>query len=223
MERSGTFSYFRLVTVVCFYMFFTSSTFGQREILDSIKIALKTPEPKFIFGFHNRNTFIQSNRTKLYGIVAGLDFNEKLKLTVGVYGFGRANETLLLNNGDFTQDTIYRFINTSNTSIGLEYDYFHHNRLSLSVPVQIGIGNVAYRYTIADKATEVRVNNYRIVPIEIGTNAYYELLPWAGIKGGVGYRLAAGPKESRRLASPYYNLGLAILIGEIYKDLTSKM
>ena len=67
---------------------------GQHELVDSIKTALKTPEPKFIFGFHNRNTFIQSNRTKLYGIIGGLDYNEKLKLTVGIYGFGRANQNI---------------------------------------------------------------------------------------------------------------------------------
>jgi hypothetical protein len=195
---------------------------GQHELLDSIKTALKTPDPTFIFGFHNRNTFIQSNRTKLYGIVAGLDFNKKLKLTLGVYSFGKANETLLINNGNFTQDSIYRFINTSNVSLGIEYDYYHHNRLSLSVPLQIGLGNVAYRYTGSDKNTKIRIDNYLTIPIEIGTNAYYELLPWVGIKAGIGYRLTVGPKESRRLASPYYNLGLSILLGEIYRDLTSR-
>lgn len=196
---------------------------GQHELVDSIKTALKTPEPKFIFGFHNRNTFIQSNRTKLYGIIGGLDFNEKLKLTVGIYGFGRANQSILVNNADFSQDSVYRFINTNNTSLGVEYDYYHHNRLSLSVPIQIGIGKVEYRYTTTDKTTEIRTEKYRIVPIELGTNAYYELIPWAGLKCGVGYRLAIGPKESRRLASPYYNLGLSILVGEIYKDLSAKL
>ena len=196
---------------------------GQHELVDSIKTALKTPEPKFIFGFHNRNTFIQSNRTKLYGIIGGLDYNEKLKLTVGIYGFGRANQSILVNNADFSQDSVYRFINTNNTSLGVEYDYYHHNRLSLSVPIQIGIGKVEYRYTATDKTTEIRTEKYRIVPIEIGTNAYYELIPWVGLKCGVGYRLAVGPKESRRLASPYYNLGLSILVGEIYKDLKEKI
>jgi len=196
---------------------------GQHELVDSIKTALKIPEPKFIFGFHNRNTFIQSNRTKLYGIIGGLDYNEKLKLTVGIYGFGRANQSILVNNADFSQDSVYRFINTNNTSLGVEYDYYHHNRLSLSVPIQIGIGKVEYRYTATDKTTEIRTEKYRIVPIEIGTNAYYELIPWVGLKCGVGYRLAVGPKESRRLASPYYNLGLSILVGEIYKDLSAKL
>jgi hypothetical protein len=205
------------------FIIFSSASYGQHEILDSIKTALNTPKPRFIFAFHNRNTFIQSDRTKLYGIAAGLDFNEKLNLTVGLYGFGRASETLLQNNINFTQDTVYRYINTTNTSLGIEYDYYHKGRLSLSVPLQIGLGNVAYRYTQSDKSTDIRTDNYRVVPIEVGTNAYYELLPWIGLKGGIGYRLAAGPKESRRLTSPYYNLGIAILVGEIYKDLKSKI
>jgi len=41
-----------------------------------------------------------------------------------------------------------------------------------------------------------------------------KILPFAALKGGIGYRFSIGQKEVNRLTSPYYNIGLALLIGE---------
>ena len=196
---------------------FTGAT-AQSSIIDSIKTNL-SKESKFFIGFHNRNTFIRSDKTKLYGLIAGLDFNQKLKIFTGVYGFGKENETLLLSNPEFNTDTVYRYLNTSNFSVGIEYDYWDYERLHLSFPIQIGLGSVSKEYTNSDKFTLLRTDYFNYVPVEFGTNAYLELLTWAGIKAGVGYRINIGNKEAFELTSPYYNLGLSILVGEIYRDI----
>jgi len=187
-------------------------------MIDSISKSLKEDYKVFI-GFHNRNTFILSEKTKLFGLVGGLDFDNRVKLFAGIYGFGKANETQLIGRKDLLVDTAYRFTSTSNFSVGIEYDFYEQQRTSLSVPLQVGIGNVAYEYTATDRTTSIRTNNYRVVPIETGVNAYYELLPWAGVRAGAGYRLNIGKKEVRRLSSPYYNLGLAILVGPLYQEI----
>jgi hypothetical protein len=197
---------------------FVQNANAQSGIIDSIKLNLKST-PKFFIGFHNRNTFIRSNKTKLYGLIGGLDYNRKVKLFAGIYGFGRENETLLLNNNQFLNDTVYRYLNTSNFSVGIEYDYWDYERLHLSVPLQIGLGSSNNQYTESDKITQIRIDNFNYVPIEFGTNAYLELLTWVGIKAGVGYRINIGKKEALQLSSPYYNLGLSILVGEIYRDI----
>lgn len=196
----------------------STSSLAQIPVLDSIAHALKGEYSAFL-GFHNRNTFILSEKTKLFGIVGGLDFNERVKLYAGLYGFGREDQTQLIGRQDLGVDTAYRFTSTSNFSLGIDYDYSKKNRLSLSIPLQIGIGNVAYEYTQSDRRTMVRSDNYLVLPIETGMNAYYELLPWAGIRAGVGYRLNIGKKEVRRLSSPYYNLGLAIRLAPLYQDI----
>jgi len=196
---------------------FTGAT-AQSSIIDSIKTNL-SKESKFFIGFHNRNTFIRSDKTKLYGLIAGLDFNQKLKIFTGVYGFGKENETLLLSNPEFNSDTVFRYLNTSNFSVGIEYDYWDYERLHLSFPIQIGLGSVSKEYTNSDKFTLLRTDYFNYVPVEFGTNAYLELLTWAGIKAGVGYRINIGNKEAFELTSPYYNLGLSILVGEIYRDI----
>ncbi|MDA8886358.1 hypothetical protein N9I68_02145 [Bacteroidia bacterium] len=190
---------------------------AQNSHIDTFELALQSV-PNFFVGFHNRNTIVQSNKTKMFGVIGGLDYAKKVKLYVGVYGFGKANETLLLNN-DFARDSIYRNISTSIFSLGVEYSYYQKSIVTLSLPLQVGIGSVRYQYYESDKTTILAKESFNMMPLEFGTNAYLELLPWVGLKGGVGYRINVGKKEVARLSSPYYNLGLSILVGEIYKEL----
>jgi hypothetical protein len=193
-------------------------SFAQTHpIKDSIKLAFKE-KPRVFVGFHNRNTFIRSYQTKLYGIIGGLDYDQKVKIYVGLYGFGGQNRTLLVNDPDFATDSVYRSLSTNNLSIALEYTYFNFKRLSLSMPIQAGFGGVYLDY-IGDNKLLKHTNNV-IIPIEIGSNAYLELLDWIGLKGGVGYRLSVGNSEVTKLSSPYYNLGLAILVGELYRNIS---
>ena len=208
-----------LMLIIC--IGFSHSVLAQHSIKDTIASALKN-DGKFYIGFHNRNTFIQTNQTKLYGLVGGMDY-QKLKLFVGIYGFGNANETLLANDPRFTQDSVFRFINSSNFNFGIEYQYYQYKRLYLSLPLQIGIGNIKYDYKESNTKTVIRSEFFNMVPIEVGTNAYLELLPWAGVKAGIGYRITLGPPEASKLTSPYYNLGLAILVGEIYKEIKTSV
>ncbi|MBT8327335.1 MAG: hypothetical protein KJP21_06400 [Bacteroidia bacterium] len=191
-------------------------SYAQDSLRDSIKLTLKH-SPKTFVGFHNRNTFIRSNQTKLYGIIAGLDYNKKIKLFVGLYGFGQENKTELINNSDFVEDTVTRYLSTNNLSIGIDYTYFTKGKFRLSVPLQIGFGGLYQEYF--SRGDIIKSDQSALFPIETGTNAYLELLPWTGIKAGVGYRLSLGNKNVLKLTSPYYNLGLAVLLGELYKSI----
>lgn len=197
---------------------FSVAACAQFSVVDSIKSAFYGQAKPYV-GFHNRNTFILSERTLLFGIVAGVDFNEQVKLYAGLYGFGKADKTQLLNRPDLPVDTANRFTSTTNFSLGLEYDFFHFKRLSLSVPFQIGVGKVRYDYTYGRDNTLLRSNLYTVVPVEFGTNAYVVLLPWAGLRTELGYRTNFGAREVRRLSSPYFSLGLSILLCPLYQDI----
>lgn len=185
----------------------------KSNILDSVRLSLKE-KPTFYVGFHNRNTVVNVQKTKLYGIVGGFDFNKKIKLYMGVYGFVKPDKLLLTNHPITDKDSIYRSINTENISIGADYTFYNNKKLYLSLPFQIGIGSTHYRYWELDENTLIKKDDFLTVPIEIGTNAYIKILSFAAVKAGVGYRFSIGQKEVTRLTSPYYNLGLALLIGE---------
>jgi hypothetical protein len=201
------------IFVVLFILSLNVKSEAQNNILDSVRIALKE-KPTFYMAFHNRNTVINVQRTKLYGIVGGFDFNKKIKLYLGVYGFVKPNKLLLTNHPITGIDSVYRSINTENISIGADYTFYTNKKIYLSIPFQLGIGSTQYKYWNLDQNTLIKKNNYITVPIEIGTNAYVKILPFAALKGGIGYRFSIGQKEVTRLTSPYYNIGMALLIGE---------
>jgi hypothetical protein len=186
---------------------------AQNHILDSAMMAFKE-KPTFYIAFHNRNTVVNVQKIKLYGIVGGFDFNKKIKLYLGVYGFVKPNKLLLTNHPLADKDSVYQSINTENISIGADYTFYNNKSLYLSIPFQIGVGTTNYKYWELDQNTLIRKDNYLNVPIELGTNAYIKILPFAALKGGIGYRFSIGKKDVTRLTSPYYNLGLAIFIGE---------
>ena len=201
------------IFVVLFILSLYVKSEAQNNILDSVRIALKE-KPTFYVAFHNRNTVINVQRTKLYGIVGGFDFNKKIKLYLGVYGFVKPNKLLLTNHPITGIDSVYRSINAENISIGADYTFYTNKKIYLSIPFQLGIGSTQYKYWNLDQNTLIKKNNYITVPIEIGTNAYVKILPFAALKGGIGYRFSIGQKEVTRLTSPYYNIGMALLIGE---------
>lgn len=207
----------RLLVVI--FLLIGTLSYGQIAFKDSILLHLKAKPEPFVT-LNNRKTFLLSNKLTMYGIIGGLQFDQKVKLFAGIYGFGRANETFLQST-HFGLDSIYRTTSTSNFSLGIEYEYYRENRLSLSIPVQIGIGNISNKYFLYDKQTNVLKESYTMVPIDLGSNAYFEVLPWVGIRGGLGYRLNLGKKEAATLSSPYYNLGISVLLGKIYKEIKS--
>lgn len=210
MDRSLKFIQFFVVLSI---LSISNHLQAQNHILDSAKMAFRE-KPTFYVAFHNRNTVVNVQKTKLYGIVGGFDFNKKIKLYLGVYGFVKPNKLLLTNHPVADKDSVYQSINTENISIGVDYTFYNNKSLYLSIPFQIGVGTTLYKYWELDKNTLIRKDNYLTVPIELGTNAYIKILPFAALKGGIGYRFSIGKKEVTRLTSPYYNLGLAILIGE---------
>jgi hypothetical protein len=204
----------RSIRTISLFLLYSISSTTHAQVIDSIKLHLKA-EPRLFFGFQNRNTFVNTQTIKLWGIVGGLDYDKKVKLYAGIYGFSGENVTLLINRPEFEQDSVYRSLNTGNLSAGIEYTYYQKGRLSLSAPVQVGIGGLNYHYT----ATKLsKREKYTIMPIEFGTNAYFNIIKYVGLKGGVGYRLILGNRVAAKYSAPYYTLGLSVSIGQIYKD-----
>lgn len=207
---------------ICFSLWWTASVTAQHQVIDSIKSALDG-KPKYFISFNHRNTIVHTSPTTLYGLIAGASFSSKVSLYAGGYGFSGIQETLLRQSRDFKADSIYRYVSSRNVSLGIEYTYYQFERLSLTAPLQIGFGSVSHEYKSADKTTLVLKEKSKMVPVEMGTTAYLELLPWVGIRGGFGYRLQLGKKAAFQYSSPYYSLGVSILLEQIYKDVKKKL
>jgi hypothetical protein len=189
---------------------------GYAQVLDSIKLALKT-KPKVFAGLQNRNTFVNAQTIQLWGLVGGLDYDKKVKLYTGIYSFKSDKAILLKNNLEFSQDSVYRSLSTSNLGVGMEYIYYTKNRLSFSVPLQVGLGTLNHTYTAIGLHQR---DKFFIIPLEFGVNSYLSILKYVRLKGGLGYRLIIAQSTAAKYSAPYYSLGLSVAVGQIYKDIT---
>ena len=106
MDRSLKFIQFFVVLSI---LSISNNLQAQNHILDSVKKAFRE-KPTFYVAFHNRNTVVNVQKTKLYGIVGGFDFNKKIKLYLGVYGFVKPNKLLLTNHPVADKDSVYQSI-----------------------------------------------------------------------------------------------------------------
>ena len=70
------------IRIISLLLLYSISSTTHAQVIDSIKLALKA-EPRVFFGFQNRNTFVNTQTIKLWGIVGGLDYDKKVKLYVG--------------------------------------------------------------------------------------------------------------------------------------------
>ncbi|MBR9861210.1 hypothetical protein GYB22_10790 [bacterium] len=193
---------------------------AQKISLDSARTWLQD-KPRVIVGFHNRNTLVNTDKVKLYGGMIGLEYRNKLKLYVGIYGFGNENRAVLTNSSLFEEDTVVRLTSVSNLSVGVEYTFYTHKRWSFSAPVQLGFGAMYTDY-FSNNALIER-NDLGLFPLEGGVNAYYEIFSWFGIKGGAGYRLNIGKAPVRKLSAPYYSIGLSFVIINLYREIEGRI
>jgi len=64
-------------------------------------------------------------------------------------------------------------------------------------------------------------SNDIVVPMEGGLDVLYYFYDWIGIKAGMGVRMSFG-KSFSTLSGPYYNLGIALYAGELYRKIKDK-
>ena len=92
-------------------------------------------------------------------------------------------------------------------SVGEEFDFYQHKKISLTTYLQAGIGNNFYRH-LNQNGTEVNKGEQLIIPIETGLHFSYDLLTYLKLKTGIGWRFVT-PNNSRKLSGYYVKLGLS--------------
>lgn len=176
-------------------------------------------EPKLIGGFHNRYTFVRTQKIVQRGIIVGLDYGGMLKFHCGYYGFSRVNNTQLENDSDWPQNKIVnRKLGLGYAAVGAEYTFKKIDKWQFSSPVELGFGRAKYIYS-DENYNLLGVKEYSGMPLSSGVNVYYEILPVFGLKGGAGYRIFLGKKEFRQLTAPYFTFGFNLRIGQMLKQL----
>ena len=187
---------------------------SQGQVKDSIQRAL-TYKPNFVFGLNSRISTISGNPSKTMRLFVGLDYNKKMRFEFAINAMPQAAVDVTHDN----RDTIRRTNKLAYWGFQGEYTFLRKGHWKLSYPIQLGFG--ANTTTMRLNYEETRKANHFVMPIEGGVDAIYYFYDWVGLKAGMGVRLSFGNAFST-LSGPYYNLGIALYAGELYRKLKEK-
>ncbi|MBO6515340.1 MAG: hypothetical protein JJ975_02215 [Bacteroidia bacterium] len=196
---------------IVFFLFVSLQGFATNpQNLDSIKQALKT-KPRVVFGLNNRFSTISGEISRTTRLFAGLDYDKKIRFELALNAMPSAAVTI-----DYPRDgdTILRTNQLAYIGFQAEYTFFHSKKWKLSFPVQIGLGRNTH--TRRENRHLLLTRRSPVVPIEPGVNGLYYIYDWIGLKAGVGLRMSLGQSFSA-LSGPYYNIGVAVFAGELYR------
>ena len=153
---------------------------------------------RVIFNFDYRNTFVDAEPVRFYGLRIGAQRGRDL-LAVGFYGLGDAYvQRQVPVEGVGIRDHLIDF-----DYVALSYERLLVNSRSwdIGIPLSIGLGTYRRSYINEDnKPVPYAVNE--LVPLEATLQIDLKIFKWLYIGTGMGYRhvLAADPAASRTLS-----------------------
>ena len=158
-------------------------------------------EREIVYGLDNRRTHIYQHHTVIYGLYSGISFGKKLRIKIGINGTPFEIGKFVDENGIIKKNRLFF------ASVGEEFDFYQHKKISLTTYLQAGIGNNFYSH-LNQNGTEVNKGEQLIIPIETGLHFSYDLLTYLKLKTGIGWRFVT-PNNSRKLSGYYVKLGLS--------------
>ena len=158
-------------------------------------------EREIVYGLDNRRTHIYQHHTVIYGLYSGISFGKKLRIKIGINGTPFEIGKFVDENGIIKKNRLFF------ASVGEEFDFYQHKKISLTTYLQAGIGNNFYRH-LNQNGTEVNKGEQLIIPIETGLHFSYDLLTYLKLNTGIGWRFVT-PNNSRKLSGYYVKLGLS--------------
>lgn len=174
---------------------------------------------KFLAKIETRNSFVQTHHATFVGVKAGFEFKFPIRCGIGYYWMLTNLDSKFYKPSDFGQ-TDPTAQPKLRYAIGyIDYSFYEEDDWTLSVPVQIGVGETYYRSSESN-----RFANGLVVPMEAGIAVEYLFTRWVGFGVGLGYRvmLKGNKQVKENFNSPYYQIRLNILFTEIFRGLKKK-
>ena len=220
-----SFNLFYLLRFCCFLILFALLHLPcSSQVFDSIQSSLhKKPHP--VVGFATKSTFIGGFRSPVFTARAGLDFDHRISMGIGVswlklskYESGQDNTPFYLDKilPGPPADTVHPALQFSYINLFLEYVYYKKGRWQFSIPLQFGVGDSRYKFKVdgASLSESERV----IFLYEPAVSGQYKILKWFGAGLDVGYRImiVSNKNIGSKFNSPVYDIKAIIFWGELY-------
>jgi hypothetical protein len=198
---------------------FTAS--AQSRVLEEIQTSLNH-KPRFVFSFDGRNTFIAGQNARLFGLRPALDFNEKLRIGLGLYGLNSQIDRVLIAqsaNVDLQNDTLPVKLQFAYLALFAEYAFYRSRHWEFGIPLALGLGSSSYVFQPAGSKPLV-FHERSIMLAEGAIYSQYRVLPWLGIQVSAGYRqiLKRNRSVPGNFSGPIYTIAIKVFLGKLYRS-----
>lgn len=191
----------QLLRIIVLFIVLLFPLFSKAQELSNPFQTLREKK-EFICGIDNRRTHIHQQQTVIYGLYMGIDFGKKLRFKTGISATLFEKGKLIDEQGILKRNKLV-FVN-----LGEEFDFMMINKFRFTTYFQAGIGHNFFR-KIDTSLIEIQKGRDLIIPIEAGLHANYDILPWARVKAGGGWRFVL-PAYSYDLSGYYIKIGISI-------------
>ena len=190
--------------------------YGQ-QFEQELSDALKTT-PKFEFRLDSRSSFINQTGVRVFGVKAGVQFDEKLSFGLGYNFLSSSIRRTIVDKGiNYKSELKFRVF-----SPYLEYVFYRDEYWELSIPVQFGFGHSFFENLGQDGPSHLK--REFVVSYEPAITFQYRILSYFGVGAGVGYRLMIKPNSEikEQFTSPVYLFKVKVYFQDILNDLRTK-
>lgn len=191
------------------------SVLGQR-FEQEIKEALQA-KPKFEFRLDSRSSFINQTGVRVFGVKAGVQFDEKLSFGLGYNFLNSSIKRTISSNGSAYSSELKFEVATPY----IEYVFYQDQKWELSIPVQMGFGYSYFKNIEEDGP--YRFNRKFVISYEPAITFQYRIFSYFGIGAGVGYRWMLRPNSDidEQFTSPVYLFKAKVYFQDILDKLQS--
>ncbi len=203
---------------ICCLLFALMTLPAQGQWLDTVKASFRS-RPKFLFQLDTYNSFVSSESANTSGLRAGLDFNRRVRLSLGYYNLtSEIIKRKAVTDSDFG-DTVNARLDMNYFPAGFEYVFYNTFPWEVSVPFNIGPGKSYFWYYRNNDGEQGRVDEKTVALAILGVGAQYKIVKWFGVGAGLGYRvmLIDNSNINENFNSVIYSLNLRIFLDEIVK------
>ena len=212
---------FRVVFVVILGLACAKWSAGQTiNLMDTLGVVFRN-EPKLQFTWDSRNSFINGNGASIFGIKLGAAFGESLDIGLGYnWLYNDVNTAIPINESGKTAQAqlVFRYV-----APYFNYSFYHNRKWLVSIPVQLGVGMTRQQY-VNEVGQKVKIHQGWVMLYEPAMVLEYQVLPFIGIGGGVGYRLML--KNNRQIdqtfTAPIYKLNFNVKFGVLYQQIQER-
>ena len=186
-------------------------------MLDTIRESFHS-KPKLFFQIDAYNSFVSSEPANTFGFRAGLEFNKRVRITLGYYNLTSDIVKPKLITGVFAigDTTLNAKLDMSYVTGSFEYIFYNKDPWQFSVPFNIGAGKSYFWYYKNAAGDRGRIDEKTIMLTILSVGAQYKVLKWFGVGAGLGYRVMLKDNSNidENFNSVIYSVGLRIFIGE---------